>query len=475
LIQQEYSRVELILLAEERIRRSKVYRYREIFPDLYKFQADTVRFTKNKTAVLLCAANRIGKTYLGTYIDAVHLMGDYPDEWDGHKFEHAPTCWLLGYSGEKTRDLLQTALFGRLEDRTFLGGLIPADLIVDYVSMTGTSGAMREVRVKHTSGGVSICQFWSYTQGQHALMGDSVDWYHIDEEPKDQAIYPQVVTRTLTGDQGKGGRGILTFTPENGRTETVISFMDDPGEGQAFIQAGWDDAPHLSEDAKRLMLDQYPAYQRDMRSKGIPMLGHGRIYDLDEDSIKCDPFKIPDHWFVINAMDFGWEHPQAHVQLIEDRESGTFYVTQAWKASHVAPEVAWATVKPWALGVPTSWPLDGLQTEKNGTANQQKDYYIDAGFDMLHKHASWPDGTNGVEAGLYEIRDLMIKGRFKADRNLRDFFNEFNQYHRNDKGKISKTMDDLLDALRYAYMMRRYSIPWGERNRQSSPGVIGSI
>jgi hypothetical protein len=119
--------------------------------------------------------------------------------------------------------------------------------------------------------------------------------------------------------------------------------------------------------------------------------------------------------------------------------------------------------------------LDGLQTEKNGTANQQKDYYIDAGFDMLHKHASWPDGTNGVEAGLYEIRDLMIKGRFKVDRNLRDFFNEFNQYHRNDKGKISKTMDDLLDALRYAYMMRRYSIPWGERNRLTSPGVIGSI
>ena len=222
MIQQRYSKTELVLIARERIRRQHVYRYRDMFPDLYKFQADTIRFTKTKTAVLLCAANRIGKTYLGTYIDAVHLMGDYPDDWDGHKFEHAPTCWLLGYSGEKTRDLLQTALFGRLEDRTFLGGLIPAELIVDYVSMTGTSGAMREVRVKHTSGGVSICQFWSYTQGQHALMGDSVDWYHIDEEPKDQAIYPQVVTRTLTGDKGKGGKGILTFTPENGRTETVI-------------------------------------------------------------------------------------------------------------------------------------------------------------------------------------------------------------------------------------------------------------
>jgi len=71
-------------------------------------------------------------------------------------------------------------------------------------------------------------------------MGDSVDWYHIDEEPKDQAIYPQVFTRTLTGDGGKGGKrgkGILTFTPENGRTEAVISFMGNLVEGQAFIQA----------------------------------------------------------------------------------------------------------------------------------------------------------------------------------------------------------------------------------------------
>lgn len=59
-------------------------------------------------------------------------------------------------------------------------------------------------------------------------MGDSVDWFHIDEEPKDPTIYPQVLTRTATGDRGRGGRGILTFTPENGRTDLVISFMDSP-------------------------------------------------------------------------------------------------------------------------------------------------------------------------------------------------------------------------------------------------------
>ena len=203
--------------------------------------------------------------------------------------------------------------------------------------MAGTSGALREVRVKHSSGGVSICQFWSYSQGQHALMGDSVDWYHIDEEPRDQSIYPQVLTRTATGDSGQGGRGILTFTPENGRTELVIKFMDDPGKSQFFMQKGWNDAPHLSESVKESLLDSFPAHQRDMRTKGTPMLGHGRIYDLSEDFITCDSFEIPKHFYVINALDFGWDHPQAHCQLVWDRDSDIFYVTRALKMCRSRP------------------------------------------------------------------------------------------------------------------------------------------
>lgn len=453
-------KIELVLLLEEKERREHAVRYKKMYESLYDWQKEFITATNEFGAVCLCAANRIGKTYTGTYIDAIHLMGDYPDDWQGHKFEHGILAWLLGYSGEKTRDLLQQELFGRLENGKLSGGLVPADLIVDYKSMSGTPGALREVRVKHASGGTSICQFWSYSQGQHALMGDSVDWYHIDEEPKDQSIYPQVLTRTATGDKGKGGRGILTFTPENGRTDLVVKFMDNPGKGQHFIQKGWDDAPHLSEHVKSTLLESFPPHQRDMRTKGIPMLGHGRIYDLSEDFITCDPFEVPKHFFVINGMDFGWDHPQAHVQLVWDREQDIFYVTKAWKQRQTLPVVAWGAVNSWAKGVPTSWPLDGLQTEK-GSGEQQKKFYQDAGFKMLPERATWPDGSNGVEAGIFEIRDLMQKGKFKIFSGLRDLFDELGQYHRDDKGKIVKTRDDLLDAMRYAYMMRRFSVNIG--------------
>lgn len=451
----------LLAMLQEKARRAEVYRYKTMHKGLYDWQQEFIANTKEFSAVCLCAANRIGKTYTGTYVDAVHLMGDYPSDWKGYKYDHGILAWLLGYSGEKTRDLLQQELFGRLSGGKLTGGLIPAELIVDYKSMSGTSGALREVRVKHSSGEISTCQFWSYSQGQHALMGDSVDWYHVDEEPRDPSIYPQVLTRTATGDKGKGGRGILTFTPENGRTELVIKFMDDPGVSQCFMQKGWNDAPHLSEDVKRDLLESFPPHQRDMRTKGTPMLGHGRIYDLSEDFITCDAFEIPKHFYVINALDFGWDHPQAHVQLVWDRDSDIFYVTKALKVRQASPNEAWGAVKVWATGIPTAWPLDGLQTEK-GSGKQQKEYYEEAGFEMLYERATWEDGSNGVEAGLYEIRDLMRKGKFKIFSGLRDVFDEILQYHRDEKGKIVKVRDDLLDAIRYAYMMKREAIPYGD-------------
>lgn len=457
----------LLALLEEQAKRKKSKLYLAVNESLYGWQNEFIEATATHTACCLCAANQIGKTYLGTYIDSIHLTGLYSDDWKGHKFGKAPTCWLLGYSGEKTRDLLQKALFGDLEGQQFKGGLVPADKIVGYKSMPGTSGAMREVRVAHTSGGTSICQFWSYSQGQHALMGDVVDWYHIDEEPKDQAIYPQVLTRTINGDKGRGGRGILTFTPENGRTELVTGFMEDPAPNQFFMRKGWDDAPHMSEEVKENLLANYPAHQRDMRTKGVPMLGHGRIYDFSEGFVTCDSFEIPKHWHLINGMDFGWDHPQAHIQLAVDRDNGCYYVTRAYSARQTLPDVAWGAVKRWAKDIPTAWPHDGLQTEK-GSGIKQKEHYENAGFKMLDDRATWEDGSNSVEAGLFEIRELMQKGQFKVFAGLRNVLDEFLQYHRDEKGKIVKAQDDLMDAIRYAYMMERHAVAAGDVGKTKS-------
>jgi hypothetical protein len=144
-----------------------------------------------------------------------------------------------------------------------------------------------------------------------------------------------------------------------------------------------------------------------------------------------------------------------------DMGADIFYLIHAMKRSKIQPYEAWHAVQSWSEGVPCAWPADGLQTEK-GSAKQQKDYYEEAGFEMCDDHATWEEGGNGVEAGLMELNNLMKTGRFKVFSHLKEVFEEVRQYHRvskpNGKSDIVKVNDDLLDAIRYAYMMRRHAI-----------------
>ena len=81
---------------------------------------------------------------------------------------------------------------------------------------------------------------------------------------------------------------------------------------------------------------------------------------------------------------------------------------------------------------------------------------------MLEDHSTWEEGGNGVEAGLMEINNLMKTGRFKVFSHLNEVFEEIRGYHRvskaNGKSEIVKVGDDIIDAIRYAYMMRREAI-----------------
>lgn len=462
---------------QEMIRRNHQSKGMRIYESFYPWQRKYNAATKDFDACMLMASSQSGKSRTGCSIDSHHLTGDYPDDWEGHKFISPPLCWLLGYSGEKTRDLLQAKLFGRFGEDGFEGGYIPKEKIIDHRAMSGTSGAMREVRVKHVNG-TAVCQFWSYTQGQHALMGDVVDWYHIDEEPKDPYIYPQVLTRTINGDQGRGGRGILTFTPENGKTQLVCQFMGDDYEGEEdeiqidtgmYLQgATWKECPHMTPDKQKKMLAKYPKYQRLMRSEGVPLMGSGLIYEHGEHELSFKPFDYPSYWFVINGMDFGWDHPQAHIQLLWDKDADIYYLVNAWKASKKQPYEAWHVVKPWAKNVPTAWPQDGLQhkQQSSGEAIELKEIYAGEGFNMLPEQARFEDGGDGVWVGIMELDNLMKTGRLKIASCLMEVFEEIRQYHTKpitageDQGKVRivKIKDDLLDAIRYAYMMRRYAI-----------------
>ena len=220
-----------------------------------------------------------------------------------------------------------------------------------------------------------------------------------------------------------------------------------------LVTAGWDDVPHLDAKTKRELWDSSPPHEREARAKGIPSLGSGRIFPVEEDAIKVAPFAMPAHWPRINGIDFGWDHPTAAVQMAWDRDADCLYVHKAHRMREATPVIHAATVKAWGAWVPTAWPHDGLQHDK-GSGEQLAKQYASAGLLMLKDRATFEDGSNGVEAGLMEMLERMQTGRFKVFSNLDEWFQEFRLYHRKD-GKVVKVMDDLLSATRYAVMMKR--------------------
>jgi hypothetical protein len=86
--------------------------------------------------------------------------------------------------------------------------------------------------------------------------------------------------------------------------------------------ATWDDAPHMNHDRREQVLMAIPAHQREMRSKGVPLMGSGLVYQVAETEIVCDPIEIPPYWPRICGVDFGIGHDFAAVWLALDRDRG---------------------------------------------------------------------------------------------------------------------------------------------------------
>lgn len=409
---------------------------------------------------LLMAGNRTGKTYVGAAETAMHLTGIYPDDWLGKRYKAPIRAWVGGESNETTRDIVQKELFGQPDDPTALGtGAIPLKCIGETTRKPGVPNAFNSVMIKHVSGGWSRVAFKAYEMGFQKWMGESVDWVWFDEEPPKE-IYSQGITRTAD----RNGSAILTFTPESGMTEVVKGFLNDIKPGQALTQAGWDDCPHLDDKTKEQLLAVYSPHERDLRSKGIPVFGSGLVFPVSEDDISVEPFKLPDTWARIAAIDFGWDHPTAVVWVAHDRDSDTVYVYDTYAMSKATPIIHAAAINARPRWIPVVWPHDGYQHDK-GSGISLADQYRTHGVNMRPSHFTNPPavgespskkGNNSVETGIIDILQRMETGRFKVFSNLTDWFQEFRQYHRKD-GKIVPIDDDLLSCTRYCTMSLRYA------------------
>lgn len=432
---------------QRRIDRTRLLRYRP-YAKQQQFHAAGATHRER----LLRAGNQLGKTYCGGAEVAYHLTGQYPDWWQGRRWDRPVRFWAGSKTNEVTRDGVQRILVGVPQDRSKWGtGLIPGDSIEETSSRMGVADALDSVLVKHApTGGLSTLGFKSYDQGREKWQGETLDGVWFDEEPP-ELIYSEGLTRT----NATGGLAFLTFTPLLGMSSVVQRFLLEPSQDRIDINMTIEDAEHIPLASRQQIINSYPAHEREARINGTPILGSGRVFPVAESAIAVDSIEIPKHWPQIGGLDFGWDHPFAAVTLAWDRDGDCVYVTRAYRQRESTPIIHAAALKPWGDWLPWAWPHDGLAHSKD-SGEQLAEQYRAQGLNLTIERATFSDGTNGVEAGLMDMLQRMETGRLKVFRHLNEWFEEFRLYHRQD-GKVVKLNDDLMSATRYALMMLRFA------------------
>lgn len=429
------------ILAELEYRRTNLFYY--MFPDAgeysrpgYGKHCEFFNLGLTNRVRLFRAANRVGKTNAGGYEVVAHLTGLYPTWWTGKRFDRPVNALVAGETGTLVRDTVQRKLMGAPHE---VGtGLIPSDMIAEFRPRSGIPDAYDTVAVKHISGGYSSLQFQSYDQGREKFQGTERDVVWLDEEPP-MAVYTEALTRTMT----TGGIVMVTFTPLKGMSETVQFLDHQAKEGAcAIVTATWDDAPHLSENDKAEMIKAFPPHQRDARSKGIPALGSGAIYPVGESEFVMAGFKIPDHWKHTYAMDVGW-NATAAIFAAYDQESDVVYITNCYKAGQKEPSLHADAIRRIARGKGKPGVIDPASRGRSQTDGQQLlMIYRDLGLNVS-------PADNSVEAGIYEVWQRLSTGRLKVFSSCTALLDEYRVYRRDERGKIVKEHDHIMDALRY--------------------------
>lgn len=428
----------------QELHRRKYNKIDTLFPDtgdlrreLYVKHLEFFKAGKDNRERLFIAANRVGKSVVGGYETTVHNTGLYPHWWEGKRFDHAVDWWVAGDTSETTRDILQKELLGEISDMGT--GLIPKHLILDYTKKRGVPDAIDSVFIKNIWGDKpSKIGFKSYDQGRKKFQGTAKDGIWPDEEcPLD--VYLEMLIRTMT----TNGILIPTFTPLSGLTELIQTFVGEGFDTKAkkfYVNATWDDAPHLTKKQCDELWASIPDYQREARAKGIPALGSGAIYPIEDSRLEVDDFEIPKHWPRIRGLDTGWNHTAA-VWMAYNPETKVKYIYSDYKTGHVEPPVHAIAIN--AKGDWIEGPCDYSGTnQRDGTKVVEE--YQDLGVLV------YGADKRGKEADIFANYQDMVSGRLKVMKSCVAWWGEKRLYRRNEKGDIVKVNDHLMDAFQYA-------------------------
>jgi hypothetical protein len=260
----------------------------------------------------------------------------------------------------------------------------------------------------------------------------------------------------------------MTETPLLGVSEVIRRFLHEKSPDRYVQMMTISDVGHFSEEEKARIIASYPKWEVEARTKGIPILGSGRIFPVEESKIAIKHRDFPNHWPRIGAMDYGWSHNFAAAELFWDRDTDTVYLARTYRIKETTPIEHAAALRQWGRDLRWAWPRDGKRQTLEGAGIALAEQYRAQGLNMLPEAACFEDGSVSVEAGLMKMLTMMQSGRFKVFEHNNDFWEEFRLLHRKD-GRVVAEGDDLICAIRYGIMSLRFARTKASADRWNRP------
>jgi phage terminase large subunit-like protein len=294
----------------------------------------------------------------------------------------------------------------------------------------------------------------------------TVDYVYCDEEPP-LDVYAELMSRL----SATGGHFFMAFTPLKGLTPIVQEYWNSDSPDKYLVCMSIYEVDHIAKFPDKIakIKSNYSGLsesEREARMMGIPAMGSGTVYPVSDEVLKCDAFAIPNTWKRIAGLDFGrGDHPIACVWLAFSPE-GCCYVYDCFKLTRVGDAEVASQILSRGKWIPVAWPHDfvrssGISTIGDVTKSEgwkYKEIYDKYGIEFTDTNAKTEEGSTRVEAGLVEVRQAMVAGQFRVFSHLSEWFKEKATYLYKEDGGVTKEKDDILDATRYGYIMRRYAV-----------------
>ena len=232
----------------------------------------------------------------------------------------------------------------------------------------------------------------------------------------------------------------------------------------------WNDAPHLSEAAKEAQMASIRPEQRASRTKGVPSLGAGAIYQVPEDDVKIPGFHIPDYWPRAYGFDVGWNRTAA-LWGARNPDTGGVVIYDEYYRGEAQPSVHAIGIKARGAWIPGA--IDPAARGRSQIDGQKLfDLYQGEGLDI-------EKADNARETGIQLVWEMLSQGQLKVFASCTNFFQEYRLYRRDARGMIVKKNDHLVDALRYLVMsglgrakVKPTELPFGKRWFDWSPAPV---